>query len=1323
MLVGATGDVLRLEGIAYTEGAVSELRIAVWAQGEQVATHPEWQLEPLQTAAVAPGKTFSLDLPGARLPLVVEVAADGHVAVALEVLMDEQRRLPPAWLRRGEPLTVRVTRGGKAAQDALIWGDLSLLPGTWDPRRWSAVIPRTAVPADGLVATQRPADHAKVALRGITQEGEFGTVVFPGALPASTRTIALDSVPIEVRVVDRRGRPAVGVSLIEASSPALVAAVTNDEGRATIQVPARDQWQILALSDDVMGRIVGHEIPETEIELRLQPRAEIELRWSSELGPLALRLRGLPAALGGTPRRHRSAQASLPLVGGMKGGCSFWGPSVSFGEHEFEDPTEPVVLDARAPVRIDGRVTAPEGVAVSSLPVWVRITPPWMRRDMAWMGPRPGPLARPWLPWAVTDGRGRFSLTGLPAVELELEVRAQGFPPAMSQRLTGQPGASLETEIMLIAGASVSLQVVDPDHAPLEGAVVEVFKSQPRSAMGRIRFRGMPGSNPETVGATDIEGRISLDAIPVGLVRLRVSRPGSVVRTFDQVQVPAEGLDYGEVVLVPGVTIHGTTVGPDGEPVADAEVALTRTPQAPRFRPTTVSGPDGRFSIADIEPSSEIYLQASADGLVPEAPLKVALPPSEAVVVAMAEERVVAGVVLRAEDDLPVGDAQVIVAVSTAARGRGVSAVPVGRKTTDDLGAFRIDGLAEGHYELTVSATGRQPARQIVVVPADSDPEPVIIRLDPGLELRGRVETATGEPAIGLTVAAIGASSRITGGGSARERTSTRTSGDGSFAFDDLAPGDYQLEVRSEDGHAADATATAGQPEEVVLRLDAGEVLTGVVLSEDGAPIVAAEVAVFSASRSGPPPVGVTDDSGRFRLKGIRGGTVTVFAMAEGYIRGSEKVEVVAGKGAELELQLKRGATVVGKVSGLAGSDLEQCSLFSDQGGRAKPASDGSFTLTGVEAGEREISAYLQSDGRRRSVRVTVPEEGVSEPVVIDFAAGVTLSGQVLRNGSGVQGMTVSASGVGVRALASTVSEVDGTYRLDGLEPGEYEIAALSRAGESLAGEHVLLETDAELDLMVPSGRLSGWVLEADSDRPIEGATVTVSGSGLPAVARTVVTDASGSFSVDDLPSREYRVAAEATGRAPAQEMVSLQESVPYAVTLRLGVKEATVLVVREPDGSPAQNVIIMSSQNRLTGPSFYVSCAGDGRCQVRDLPAGEWTLLVRGQGAALTRVSVPTGEVPVTLRSRGELIIRSSADETGAAWQVRVSDIASGLVVPMTEWRNPGRSEWVPVPAHGLKLWLPEGGWRVEAYDPEGTLSTREANVDGGGSTSIELR
>ena len=351
-----------------------------------------------------------------------------------------------------------------------------------------------------------------------------------------------------------------------------------------------------------------------------------------------------------------------------------------------------------------------------------------------------------------------------------------------------------------------------------------------------------------------------------------------------------------------------------------------------------------------------------------------------------------------------------------------------------------------------------------------------------------------------------------------------------------------------------------------------------------------------------------------------------------------------------------------------------------------------------------------------------VPESGTREYVVIDFSGGIAVAGRVLRGGRGVSGMTVSATRVGERDRVGSVSGADGDYRLDGLNPGEYEVVALSRAGEVVAGDHLLLETDTELDLQVEGGRLSGWVLEEGTEKPIEGATVEVTGTGLPAVRRTVATDASGVFSVDDLADGDFRVAADAPGHSPAQESVSLRDSVPGSVTLHLGPLESTVLVVREANGSPASGVTIMTSQGGMLGPTLMVDCGGEGRCEVHDLPRGVWTLFLRGDGGALLSVSLPAGEVPVTLRSQGELSIRAAAEATGAVWNIRVSEISSGLVVPTTQWRNPGLGEWMPVRASGSVLRVPVGGWRIEASAPDGTMSVHEAMATAGGTTVVVL-
>jgi hypothetical protein len=231
---------------------------------------------------------------------------------------------------------------------------------------------------------------------------------------------------------------------------------------------------------------------------------------------------------------------------------------------------------------------------------------------------------------------------------------------------------------------------------------------------------------------------------------------------------------------------------------------------------------------------------------------------------------------------------------------------------------------------------------------------------------------------------------------------------------------------------------------------------------------------------------------------------------------------------------------------------------------------------------------------------------------------------------------------------------------------------------------------------------------------------VRVEGLGLPVVLRTVVADAAGAFTAEDLPDGEYRVLAKAPDHTPGQESVTIVDSVPASVTVRLAEESATVLVVREADGTPAESLIVLSSQGGMTGPTLYVLCTEAGRCELDQLPAGPWTLLVSSRGAALVLVSSPSGEVPVTLRPRGQLVVHAPQDAAGAAWQVRVTEAASGLAVPTSEWRNPGRTEWAPVPAGGYRPMLPEGRYRVEAYAPDGTATVHDVTLPGGGTAEL---
>jgi len=449
-----------------------------------------------------------------------------------------------------------------------------------------------------------------------------------------------------------------------------------------------------------------------------------------------------------------------------------------------------------------------------------------------------------------------------------------------------------------------------------------------------------------------------------------------------------------------------------------------------------------------------------------------------------------------------------------------------------------------------------------------------------------------------------------------------------------------------------------------------------------------------------------------------------MWAMAEGFASKDREIEVPEGGLSNLELRLERGATVIGQVRGVATSELEACRIHSDDGASTEIGMDGSFRLGGVGSGEREITARLYASDRTRSVRATVPESGETGPVIFDFASGLTLSGRVLRSGEGVPGMVVTANGVGIEAAGNAMSGPDGGWRIEGLDPGEFQVAVQSRSGEVVAGDHVLLETDTEIDLQIAGGSIAGRVVEVDTQAPIEVAKVNISGSGLPPVNRRVSTDGSGFFEATDLADGDFVVRAEAPARSAAQQIVSVRDGRAGDVTLELDQKRTTVLVVRGPDGGSPSTLWIVSASDGVLGPMLRVSCSVGGRCEVNQLAPGRWTLRIGADSSALALVVVdlPQNEVPVTLRRTGKLELRAAAVAAEMAWQVRLIEAASGIVVPIDDWQNPGRGEWVPVGASGLTVSLPEGGWRIETFAPDGTQGVQQATVTAGGTTEVLL-
>jgi len=1307
----ATAGVLHLSGTVSTVQPGVTVTVRAWALGRWAVEHPGALVKPVAETTTAPGASFTLDVPREALPLRVELSAKGHVARSFTVVLPEQAKLPPARLAPGRTLSVRVVAGHGPVQGAAVWGEASLGPWGGLPGRWHGALARQVTDAHGGARFTVPSDPCSLDLLAVGPEGRWGELSRRAARGRSLR-ISLRTARLPVTVTRRDGEPAAGVLVTSPAAPPGTGVVTARDGTASPWVAASGGWTAVAEDGGRMASASGTSLPAEG------KRAHLVLDNPSTV---ALRITGAPGgvvientAFGGASPSHWVAVADgtidLPVLGGTQ--CFLWGPGVTPLRVVIRPGQPSVAVHLRRAATVSGTVVDPAGNPVAGAAIVPRVLPWWMivnpgNLSTVRLLPLPAPLA-------VTGPDGRFDLGELPAAPMIVEAMAPGYPPVRSKRLPLPPGAHPAVLLKLRRGATLSLRVTDPQGAPLEGVAVTVHlpDATSRSSGAMMLGAGTEGEKrqePVASAATDREGRATLRAVPTGKVLVQLVKSGFVTRTLYKVTVDPAGTDLGDVVLEPGVTVAGTVVDPDGNPVAGAQVMATRTAEAPVFSPTVTADEKGHFEVPDLDGKGELYLQAQAEGWVPAPPVKVVLPPDGEVEVPVRHERSLSGRVVAKGSGEPLAGARVMASViqTMTIPGMGVAKtyVSAGDATTAGDGGFRIGHLAPGPLSLTISARGYQKAKRQVDIPEDTEPAPLLIELEKGAELRGRVLGPDGAPVAGARVQTMG-----------RPFQETQSGPDGDFVLDGLPPGTYEVQATTSDLHGS-GTGTAGSGEELVIRMQRPRRILGHVTGPEGEPVAGVRIQVWGATRI---PPAETGPDGSFTVEKVFPGEVRLRALKEGFAPVTRDLTVPADHDPTVEIQLSRGGTVEGEIRGLSASELERCTITARVAG-THPGPDGRFVLRGVPLGTVTVTASVMPGNRSRSAVTTVNDAETPAHVTIDFAGGVELSGTVTRAGLPVQGLLVQVRGIGMPGGGSTATDADGAFELTGLAPGEYQLTVQSAAGEPLTGRHLVLEQDTSLDLEVPAGGIEGTVSASDTGAPVSGASLIARRQGLPDIVKQASSGPDGAFRIDRLPDGTFTVTVSAEGYEGATRTVTVADGLLSQADLSLDPGEGLTLLVHEASGTPAGTITVTAMSGGVVQPDFWVNCDGEGRCRLKQLPEGDWTLFVASTGAALIRATSPGPEVPVQLRPVGSLIVRAPTGE-GAAWRARVTDAATGLAVPIRRQYNPGGSEWVPVPAGGLPLRLPEGSYTVEGAGPAGGTASRNVTVKAGQRAVVSL-
>jgi protocatechuate 3,4-dioxygenase beta subunit len=599
----------------------------------------------------------------------------------------------------------------------------------------------------------------------------------------------------------------------------------------------------------------------------------------------------------------------------------------------------------------------------------------------------------------------------------------------------------------------------------------------------------------------------------------------------------------------------------------------------------------------------------------------------------------------------------------------GLEVTPAVVAATDGKGAFALVGLEPGRYRLRVEGQGIFTAEvRFFEVPAES----VRLVVTREVAIAGSVVDPAGGPVADVPVTLLRDDAIV-----AEARTDAR----GGFGFEDLSEGVFEVWAGAGTRASPAASVTrlgAGPFQPVTLTLGPAAIVTGRVIDRKSKAGVRAAVTLAAAAADQPVRYGGSDGAGNFRIEAVPHGRWSIEAWAPGYL-SIEAIELEVGRAVEPVVALTPGGVLAGRVVDHRGRPVEGAVVRArgvDADDRAVVVSQqdqldrtrrfrGQAPLEALPAGTRfvprgELGVLLgpipfPPPPGAASLRVT---ERVVEPAAAAPDAPGAPGGPAV---PGAAGDWAASQG---EHAATYVTDAQGRFRLTGVPPGRFQVAAAHP--DYADGETAFLVLDLgqrHEDLtvtLVPGVVLVGAVANTRQE-PVIGAVLTVeplAGAG-PGRGRAgglagrvpdrmsdaggrlqAVTGSDGRYRLGPI-AADVRVHVTAAGHGDVERAIRLGNAVRAASAVATGAGQPAervedfVLVVadatlagrvRDAAGFPVRSarVAIDSDERHAAGRSAITD--DDGRFSIAALAAGTYRLRVEHPQFPAVRAQGSTG-------------------------------------------------------------------------------------------------
>ncbi|HET8775867.1 MAG TPA: carboxypeptidase-like regulatory domain-containing protein, partial [Thermoanaerobaculia bacterium] len=668
---------------------------------------------------------------------------------------------------------------------------------------------------------------------------------------------------------------------------------------------------------------------------------------------------------------------------------------------------------------------------------------------------------------------------------------------------------------------------------------------------------------------------------------------------------------------------------------------------------STITGPDGSFTLGGLAPGSmRVMLRKESDFIQDQRSVTA---PSRDVVFDFPAGGRVQGRVVEKGSSKPITTFQAGISTSRGGGGFVMMGPPQLKSFSADDGSFVLENVPAGSMNLVAQAPGYANGRANVDVEEGKTVSDVVIELDTGVKLVGKVTGPNGSalPDASVQIQPSPTGQFARGGGMRRAVTDSN----GEFTLDSLDPGEETFEITHPKYLGTTKTVTLkGREMRLDVQLSGGQRVTGLVVTDAGAPVSEAEVEAFSASGGG--DTVRTNASGQFEFGSLNSARYRFVARKNGYLEGVVD-DVDVSSGGNVRIQMRTGGTVYGRVIGLTEQELSGATVTARSGRSSSSAAvdpSGNFRIEGAPTGTVQVSATTASRSfmeRRSSGTQTVEvNAGSAAQVDLEFRTDTSVRGRITRNGTPLGGATVMFQPRGgSRASASTSSDEAGNYTVSGLEAGEYSVlVADSQRFNPYQTTYQVRDGASTFDIDYKIASVRGRVVDAGTNEPLPDVTVNFrpSTSGEMRFARAAMTDPNGNFSMESVSAGAYTLTASREGYGTEVREETFGDSGRDGLELRLSRNDGVNLhIVDGRDGRQINAFItVFDAGGRIVHESMGMRFGSSDTTSDVHLPLapGSYTatLFMTGYAATTVRVTSPSPRQNVSLTPGGTILVQS---------------------------------------------------------------------------------